>query len=79
MLGLGLNNNGAALVLASSSLARMPEAALVAVLYTLVQHIVAGIVNHLNRSTSPAALSARDDLVAAPVSTSMEPNTPAGD
>jgi BASS family bile acid:Na+ symporter len=49
MLGLGLNNNGAGLVLASVALARLPEVMLIAVLYTLVQHVVAGTVNLLNR------------------------------
>jgi BASS family bile acid:Na+ symporter len=49
MFGLGLNNNGAALVLASVALAGLPEAMLVAVLYTLIQHVIAGIVNRLNQ------------------------------
>jgi BASS family bile acid:Na+ symporter len=49
LFGLGLNNNGAGLVLASVALASLPEVMLVMVLYTLIQHIVAGIVNLLKR------------------------------
>jgi hypothetical protein len=35
-------------VLASAALGRLPEVILIVVVYTLIQHIVAGIVNLLN-------------------------------
>jgi BASS family bile acid:Na+ symporter len=44
MFGLGLNISSPGLVLASVALAHMPEVMLPALLYTLVQHVVAGVV-----------------------------------
>jgi BASS family bile acid:Na+ symporter len=52
MFGLGLNNNGAGLVLASLVLARLPEVMLIAFLYTLIQHVVAGVVQRFNQPIS---------------------------
>jgi BASS family bile acid:Na+ symporter len=48
MFGLGLNNNGTGLVLASVALSRLPGVILPVILYTLVQHVVAAVVSFLN-------------------------------
>ena len=45
MFGLGMNNNGTGLVLASLSLADHPEVMLPIIFYNLVQHLVAGIID----------------------------------
>jgi BASS family bile acid:Na+ symporter len=45
LFGLGLNNNGTGMVLASASLATFPDAILPVLAYNLVQHLVAGGVN----------------------------------
>jgi BASS family bile acid:Na+ symporter len=45
MFGLGMNNNGTGMVLASTSLVNFPFAILPVLLYNLVQHLVAGGVN----------------------------------
>jgi len=45
MYGLGMNNNGTGLVLASASLAAYPEVMLPIIFYNLAQHVVAGIVH----------------------------------
>ena len=50
MYGLGLNNNGTGLVLASVALANHPRAMLAIILYNLVQHLVAGAVYHVTRA-----------------------------
>jgi BASS family bile acid:Na+ symporter len=42
LFGLGMNNNGTGLVLASASLAALPWAVLPVLAYNLVQHLVAG-------------------------------------
>jgi BASS family bile acid:Na+ symporter len=42
MFGLGLNNNGTGLVLASMALAGHPRVMLPVILYNLIQHLVAG-------------------------------------
>lgn len=42
IFGLGMNNNGTALVLAAMSLSEHPEAMLPIIFYNLVQHLVAG-------------------------------------
>jgi BASS family bile acid:Na+ symporter len=42
MFGLGMNNNGTGMALASASLAALPEAILPVLIYNLVQHVVAG-------------------------------------
>jgi BASS family bile acid:Na+ symporter len=44
MFGLGMNNNGTGMVLASTSLATLPCAILLVLVYNLVQHLVAAIV-----------------------------------
>ena len=59
MFGLGLNNNGAGLVLASVVLARLPEVMLIVFLYTVIQHVVAGVVNHLTRREAPRGCEQR--------------------
>jgi len=46
MFGLGMNNNGTGLVLASMALAHHPRVMLPIIFYNLVQHLVAGIVDH---------------------------------
>lgn len=47
MFGLGMNNNGTGLVLASMTLADHPNVLLPIIFYNLVQHLVAGTVDHL--------------------------------
>jgi BASS family bile acid:Na+ symporter len=42
MFGLGMNNNGTGLVLASLALAHLPQVMLPIIFYNLVQHLVAG-------------------------------------
>jgi len=49
MYGLGMNNNGTALVLASLALADHPEVMLPIITYNLVQHVIAGGVAFLLR------------------------------
>lgn len=46
MFGLGMNNNGTGLVLASMALGDHPRIRLPIIFYNLVQHLVAGIVAH---------------------------------
>jgi hypothetical protein len=48
MFGLGMNNNGTGLVLASLALADHPKVMIPIILYNLVQHVFAGYV-HLTR------------------------------
>jgi BASS family bile acid:Na+ symporter len=45
MFGLGLTNNGTGLILASMILAGHPRIMLPVILYNLIQHLVAGIVD----------------------------------
>jgi BASS family bile acid:Na+ symporter len=47
VFGLGMNNNGTGLVLASVALADLPRVMLPIILYNLVQHLVAGSAAHL--------------------------------
>jgi BASS family bile acid:Na+ symporter len=47
MFGLGMNNNGTGLVLASLALAHLPQVMLPIIFYNLVQHLVAGSVSFL--------------------------------
>jgi hypothetical protein len=49
MFGLGLNNNGTGLVLASLALADHPKVMIPVILYNLVQHVFAGYV-HLTKN-----------------------------
>ena len=51
MFGLGMNNNGTGLVLASMALADHPRVMLPIIFYNLVQHLIAGIVDRLSGST----------------------------
>jgi len=57
MFGLGMNNNGTGLVLASMTLADHPSVMLPIIVYNLVQHIVAGVVDRTvcrpSRSAGP--------------------------
>ena len=61
MFGLGMNNNGTGLVLASMALADHPRVMLPIIFYNLVQHLIAGIVDRLNCRTS-ARMSPATDL-----------------
>jgi len=45
MYGLGMNNNGAGLVIATLALPSYPRVMLPIIFYNLVQHLVAGIVH----------------------------------
>jgi len=65
VFGLGMNNNGTGLVLASVALADYPRVMLPIILYNLVQHLVAGSVAYLfgrtaadSEPTRPAASAA---------------------
>src|SRR6185436_10160472 len=53
MFGLGMNNNGTGLVLASLALADHPRVMLPIIFYNLVQHLVAGIVDYLMLRRGP--------------------------
>jgi BASS family bile acid:Na+ symporter len=61
MFGLGMNNNGTGLVLASMALADHPRVMLPIIFYNLVQHLIAGIVDRLNCRIA-ARLSPATDL-----------------
>lgn len=54
MFGLGMNNNGTGLVLASMALADFPRAMLPIILYNLVQHFFAGIAGRTAAPTPPS-------------------------
>jgi BASS family bile acid:Na+ symporter len=49
MFGLGMNNNGTGLVLASTALAQFPSVTLPVIFYNLVQHVVAAVVDRLGQ------------------------------
>lgn len=53
MFGLGMNNNGTGLVLASMALADHPLVMLPIIFYNLVQHLVAGAVDFILFRTTP--------------------------
>lgn len=55
MYGLGMNNNGTALVLASLALASFPRIMVPIIFYNIVQHLVAGAVHHMTGRQLPAA------------------------
>jgi bile acid:Na+ symporter, BASS family len=56
MFGLGMNNNGAGLVLASMALSDHPHVLLPIIFYNLVQHLVAGVVDvFITRTPSPSS------------------------
>jgi bile acid:Na+ symporter, BASS family len=55
MFGLGMNNNGTGLVLASMALADHPRVMLPIIFYNLVQHLIAGIVDRMTCRTSTSA------------------------
>ena len=55
MFGLGMNNNGTGLVLASVALGSQPLAMLPVIVYNLTQHLVAGCVEALLRRPGEAA------------------------
>ena len=57
--GLGMNNNGTGLVLASLALANHPRVLLPIIFYNLVQHFVAGCVDFIN-STAAGRRQSRD-------------------
>jgi len=53
MFGLGMNNNGTGLVLASMALADHPSVMLPIIFYNLSQHLIAGVVDRLICRPSP--------------------------
>ena len=62
MFGLGMNNNGTGLVLASVALADHPRALLPIIFYNLVQHLVAGGVDaFITRTSSPSPIESAPD------------------
>jgi BASS family bile acid:Na+ symporter len=55
MFALGMNNNGTGLVLAATALAALPGAMLPLIVYTLVQHLAAGVAERsLRKDEAPA-------------------------
>jgi BASS family bile acid:Na+ symporter len=54
IFGLGMNNNGTGLVLASLALGSQPLVMLPIIVYNLAQHLIAGGVDALLRRASPA-------------------------
>ena len=63
IFGLGMNNNGTGLVVASMALADHPRVMLPIISYNLIQHIIAGIVDRLNhRISTPPRLSTDTDF-----------------
>jgi BASS family bile acid:Na+ symporter len=54
MFGLGMNNNGTGLVLAGTALAHLPNVMLPVLFYNLVQHLVAGLTDRMNRGLPEA-------------------------
>lgn len=54
MFGLGMNNNGTGLVLASLAVGSRPEVMLPIIAYNLAQHLVAGCVDAMLRRAGPA-------------------------
>jgi BASS family bile acid:Na+ symporter len=66
MFGLGMNNNGTGLVLASMALADHPRVMLPIIFYNLVQHLVAGVVDRLVCGTSTARHWQRTSRLAEP-------------
>jgi BASS family bile acid:Na+ symporter len=80
MFGLGLNISSPGLVLASVALAHMPAVMLPALLYTLVQHVVAGVVTfwgkrQLAASEPPSAVAFPALGVRRPAMTAARPAT----
>jgi BASS family bile acid:Na+ symporter len=67
MFGMGMNNNGTGLVLASTALVGHAQVLLPIILYNLVQQIVAGVVDQSSRSggTPPEGTAASQVLGAA--------------
>ncbi|MGP0068872.1 MAG: bile acid:sodium symporter family protein [Isosphaeraceae bacterium] len=67
MFGLGMNNNGTGLVLASMALADHPRVMLPIIFYNLVQHLIAGFVDRWNgrfaTPTSPGTEAHRRDRI----------------
>jgi BASS family bile acid:Na+ symporter len=60
IFGLGMNNNGTGLVLASMALADHPQVMLPIIFYNLIQHLVAGCVDHvLNRRSRSLSVKER--------------------
>ena len=60
LFGLGMNNNGTGMVLASNALGGRPEVMLLVVCYNLVQHLVAGGVDLFRqRGAAPAGAESR--------------------
>jgi bile acid:Na+ symporter, BASS family len=57
MFGLGMNNNGTGMVLASMVLGSQPLVMLPIIVYNLTQHLIAGTVNALLRRTEPTLTS----------------------
>ena len=80
MYGLGMNNNGTGLVLASMALADHPRVMLPIIVYNLVQQVVAGAVGHVagRRAGGSGLRLQTDKRQRSPMSVSSEvlPQTP---
>ncbi len=55
MFGLGMTNNGTGLVLAALTLANYPQVLFPIIIYNLVQHLAAGLVDRFNSTPPPTA------------------------
>ena len=63
MYGLGMNNNGTGLVLASMALADHPRVMLPIIVYNLVQQVVAGAVGHASRRAVERSTAAPEHAI----------------
>ena len=66
MFGLGMNNNGTGLVLASLALGQYPRVMLPIIFYNLVQHLAAGVVDRLNRASAARETAPADATASRP-------------
>ncbi len=57
MFGLGMTNNGTGLVLAALTLANYPQVLFPIIVYNLVQHLAAGLVDRFNSITPPPTIN----------------------
>ncbi len=79
MFGLGMNNNGTGLVLASLMLADHPNVMIPIIFYNLVQHLVAGVANTvMDRSAIDPSEQETADLTDSSQETSVAAETPIG-
>ncbi|RCS48322.1 Na+-dependent transporter [Bremerella cremea] len=76
MFGLGMNNNGTGLVLASMALADHPQVLLPIIFYNLVQHLIAGSVDHLMLYRRSAKARLDDHVSSSVIDSKLSPEPP---